>query len=163
MFSSQQRLFGVVWLLVVGGVFSPAVIAAQDPVLANDTISEMRGVPGSEARRTRSREAAVTATEVLNSSTELEDIQIDGVLDEPDWETARVFSGFTQREPVEGGPAEHDTEVRVLFGDDAIWIAARMWDADPTAIDRRLARRDAHSTSDQFSVHLDPNLDGLTG
>ena len=100
---------------------------------------------------------------LLDSAFDLNDIQIDGVLDEPDWENARVFSGFTQREPVEGGPAEQDTEVRVLFGDDAIWVAARMWDSEPLRIDRRLGRRDTHGTFDQFSIHLDPNLDGLTG
>ncbi|MGB1839696.1 MAG: DUF5916 domain-containing protein [Longimicrobiales bacterium] len=102
-------------------------------------------------------------TEPLDSSRKLEEIQIDGQINEADWETARVFTGFTQREPVEGGPAEHDTEVRVLFGDDAIWIAARMWDTQPELIDRRLTRRDQHGTYDQFSIHLDPNLDGLTG
>jgi hypothetical protein len=107
--------------------------------------------------------AAGRAEDVLSSSTELGEIEIDGVLDEVDWEGARVFTNFTQREPVEGEPVEHDTEVRVLFGDESIWIAARMWDSDPTSIDRRLTRRDAHGTYDQFSVHFDPNLDGLTG
>lgn len=109
--------------------------------------------------------AALTprAPRPLDSSRRLADIQIDGILDEPDWESARVFSGFTQQEPVEGRPAEHDTEVRVLFGDDAVWIAARMWDTEPHRIDRRLTRRDNHGSYDQFSVHFDPNLDGLTG
>jgi hypothetical protein len=99
----------------------------------------------------------------LDSSRDLDDIEIDGVLDEPDWANARIFTDFTQREPVEGVPAQHDTEVRLLFGEDAIWVAARMWDTDPESIDRRLTRRDSHGTYDQFSVHLDPNLDGLTG
>ena len=102
-------------------------------------------------------------TSELDGFAELAEIQIDGVLDEPDWSQARVFTGFTQREPVEGVPAEHDTEVRVLFGDEAIWVAARMWDSEPGTIDRRLTRRDNHGTYDQFSIHLDPNLDGLTG
>jgi hypothetical protein len=53
--------------------------------------------------------------------------------------------------------------VRVLFGEDAIWVFARMWDPTPERIDRRLTRRDSHGTFDQFSLHLDPNLDGLTG
>jgi len=162
MFGFQKRLLGAASLLVVGGFFSPTVVMGQDPILAADTLLETSRVPGTKTGRARTGEA-VTAAVILTSSMDLEDIQIDGVLNEADWDNARVFTGFTQREPVEGGPAEHDTEVRVLFGDDAIWIAARMWDADPTAIDRRLARRDAHTTSDQFSVHLDPNLDGLTG
>ncbi len=99
----------------------------------------------------------------LDSSRDLGEIRIDGFADEPDWIAARVFRGFTQRDPVEGGPAEQDTEVRVLFGDDAIWIAARMYDDTPELIDRRLTRRDNQGNFDQFSVHFDPNLDGLTG
>jgi hypothetical protein len=112
-----------------------------------------------EARAGKSDAPAPT----LDSTLDLDDIEIDGRFDEPDWENARVFSGFTQREPVEGGPAERDTEVRVLFGEDAIWVAARMWDDRPELIDRRMTRRDNHGSFDQFSVHLDPNLDGLTG
>ena len=108
-------------------------------------------------------DAPAPAIPLLDPAAELGEIEIDGIADEPDWSSARVFTGFTQREPVEGVPAEHDTEVRVLFGDEAIWVAARMWDSDPDAIDRRLTRRDNHGTFDQFSVHLDPNLDGLTG
>jgi hypothetical protein len=64
---------------------------------------------------------------------------------------------------VEGVPAEYDTEVRMIIGDEAIWIAARMPDPKPESIVRRLTRRDAHGTFDKFSVTLDPNLDGLTG
>jgi hypothetical protein len=109
------------------------------------------------------RPAGEPAAAALDASSELGDIRIDGVPDEPDWRGARVFSGFTQQEPVEGAPVEQDTEVRVLFGEDAIWIAARMWDPEPEGIVRRLTRRDAHGDFDQFSVHLDPNLDGLTG
>ncbi len=90
-------------------------------------------------------------------------ISLDGILDEAAWASARVFTGFTQREPFEGSPAEHDTEVRVLFGDGAIWISARMWDSEPERIVRRLDRRDSWGEWDQFGVHLDPNLDGLTG
>ena len=107
--------------------------------------------------------AAGVLDNALDSSRRLTEIEIDGVLDEVDWVGAAVFAGFTQSEPVEGNPAEYDTEVRVLFGDEAIWIAARMWDTQPETIDRRLTRRDAHGTYDQFSVHLDPNGDGLTG
>jgi len=99
----------------------------------------------------------------VDASRDLGDIEVDGILDEADWDTAVVFAGFTQREPVEGASVDHDTEVRILFGDDAIWIAARMWDSEPATIDRRLTRRDAHATVDQFSVHFDPNQDGLTG
>ena len=149
------KLFATAFILIAAQ--APAVFAQAKP--ADD-----ESVPIALERTVESSsERPASALEALDSSRELEDIEIDGVLDEPQWADARVFNGFTQREPVEGGPAEHDTEVRLLFGEDAIWVAARMWDPDPASIDRRLARRDSHGTYDQFSMHLDPNLDGLTG
>jgi hypothetical protein len=101
--------------------------------------------------------------QTLDAAATLGAMEVDGVLDEAAWATARVFRGFTQGEPVEGAPAEHDTEVRVLFGDGAVWIGARMWDSDPELIVARLTRRDNFGSFDQFGVMFDPNLDGLTG
>jgi len=104
-----------------------------------------------------------TPAEVLDANRPLGSIAIDGRLDEPDWDGARVFTGFTQGEPLEGAPAEHDTEVRVLFGEEAIWVAARMYDPHPESIVDRLGRRDSHGQWDLFVVQLDPNRDRLTG
>ena len=140
-------------LLLLPGLASAQV--GQKSSGTSETVADRRTPP------VRSVEAA--APTPLDSSRDLENIEIDGWINEAEWEVARVFTRFTQREPVEGGPAENDTEVRVLFGDDAIWIAARMWDAEPELIDRRLTRRDQQGSFDQFSIHLDPNLDGLTG
>jgi hypothetical protein len=136
----------------------PAQARAQDTQIRTGVESRSE-----DARANRSPPASPAAEAELDSSLEIDEIEIDGHLDEADWASARVFTGFTQAEPVEGSVAEHDTEVRILFGEDAIWVAARMWDPEPTTIDRRLARRDAHTTTDQFSVHFDPNRDGLTG
>jgi len=127
--------------------------------VAEESVGESESGPNASPRE-RARSPRAPA---LDGFTDLAEISIDGVADEPDWSRARVSSAFTQREPVEGGAAEHDTEVRVLFGDESIWVAARMWDSEPESIDRRLTRRDNRGTYDQFSVHLDPNLDGLTG
>ena len=90
-------------------------------------------------------------------------IVVDGVLDDAEWATARVFTNFTQTQPVEGAPVEHNTEVRMIIGDEAVWIAARMYDPQPESIVRRLTRRDTYGAFDLFAVMLDPNLDGLTG
>ena len=155
-FSGQTRLLGLAVLLAAPLVFMPEPVCAQvghRAVATSGTIAS----PGPSS----SMSAASPA--ILDSDRKPIDIDIDGWIDEPEWETARVFEGFIQREPIEGGPAENDTQVRVLLGDDAIWIAARMWDTEPELIDRRLTRRDQRGMYDQFSVHLDPNLDGLTG
>lgn len=153
--STLSRLIG----RSLGAIVLFAVSLTATPLSAQEDVRDDSGVPS-----VASISAPSTASsDVLDSTLDLEDIEIDGIFDEPDWANARVFTGFTQREPVEGGPADEDTEVRVLFGEDAIWVAARMWDSDPELIDRRLTRRDNHGSFDQFSIHLDPNLDGLTG
>jgi hypothetical protein len=108
--------------------------------------------------RTRPAERAA-----LDADAPLTPIVIDGVLDDAEWANAKVFTRFTQAEPVEGAPVEHDTEVRMIIGDEAVWIAARMYDPEPEGIVRRLTRRDSHGAFDLFAVSLDPNLDGLTG
>ena len=103
------------------------------------------------------------SNEALDATRKLGPIEIDGRIDEPDWEMAKVFTGFTAKEPIEGEPAKDDTEVRVLLGDGAVWIGARMWDSKPEEIVSRLTRRDSDGIFDKFSVHLDPNGDHLTG
>jgi hypothetical protein len=148
-----------VTILVLTLALAPSAVAGQS-TSSGPVLSPPPEEPGEELGAPTVRRAGSAG---LDAATELGEIEIDGNLDEVDWSGARVFSGFTQQEPVEGAPADHDTEVRVLFGDEAIWIAARMWDSEPARIEKRLSRRDAHATVDQFSVHLDPNLDGLTG
>ena len=148
----------------------PYVVAAALFLVAGATSAQVpeQGVesPSVEAAQAdaASAELSAAAVRVLDADREVSSIEIDGVIDEAEWQDARVLSGFIQMEPVEGDPAEHDTEVRVLFGDGAVWIAARMWDPEPLSIATQLTRRDEFfGPFDVFSVGLDPNLDGLTG
>ena len=91
------------------------------------------------------------------------EIVIDGRLDEDVWQSAPVATGFVQREPFEGQPAEQPTEVRVLLDEDAIYIGARMFEADTSRIRRPLVRRGQGGPfQDWFSVSLDTNRDGRT-
>ena len=68
-------------------------------------------------------------------------IVIDGRLDEADWQRAPAATEFFQRDPNEGQPASERTEVRILFDDEAIYVGARMFDSDPTAIGRHAASK----------------------
>ncbi len=90
------------------------------------------------------------------------DIILDGVLDDPAWAGAPAMSGFVQQQPVEGEPAKHDTEVRVLFDEDAVWVALRMHDTEPDRIARQLYRRDDRGQADYVEIGFDPNLDRRT-
>ncbi len=55
------------------------------------------------------------------------------------------------------------TEVRLLYDDDALYIAARMLRPDARAIRRSISRRDTDSDAEVFLVSLDPYLDRQTG
>src|SRR5690606_7559920 len=71
-------------------------------------------------------------------------------------------TGFVQSEPNEGLPPSRDTEVRVLFDDDAMYVAARLWD-HPDSVTNVLLRRDERAPFfDWFGISIDPERDGRT-
>jgi hypothetical protein len=90
-------------------------------------------------------------------------ITIDGRLTESDWVAAPVATGFIQRQPDEGRPARYQTEVRILFDDEAMYVGARMHEPDPRSIARQMTRRDGEGQFDYFAVEVDPDLDKRTG
>ncbi len=88
---------------------------------------------------------------------------IDGVLDDAVWADADVATGFTQLRPTPGAAATERTEVRVIYDDEAIYVAARMYDSAPDSIVAQLGRRDSGVYSDWFYVALDSYHDRRTG
>jgi hypothetical protein len=87
---------------------------------------------------------------------------LDGRLGEAAWSEAPVATGFIQRQPNEGQRAVHQTDVRILFDDEAIYVGARMHDPDPGSIARQMTRRDEEGQFDYFALELDPVLDRRT-
>ena len=61
-------------------------------------------------------------------------IALDGSLDEPSWRDAPVARGFVQNEPREGQPATLDTEVRVLYDEEALYLGVFAHDDTPGAV-----------------------------
>ena len=106
--------------------------------------------------------AAQSAPPPLKAVRVVAPITIDGILNEPEWQTPGVFS-FIQREPDEGSPASERTEVWFAYDEDALYVAARMDDSQPDSIVALLARRDEDSESDEFTVYIDPSFDRRTG
>jgi uncharacterized protein DUF5916 len=90
-------------------------------------------------------------------------ISIDGRPDEPAWSAALPIGGLTQRVPREGAAPSERTEIRVLFDDDAVYVAARLYDAAPDSVTAVLARRDRTVSADRFLVFLDPYHDHRSG
>ena len=90
-------------------------------------------------------------------------IAVDGKLDEAAWQQAPPHTTFTQRDPNEGQRATEETEVRVVYDDDSIYVGARLTDSQPKAIKALLGRRDSDLISDSFTVYLDSYNDKRTG
>ena len=83
--------------------------------------------------------------------------RIDGVLDESEWMAAPVTSEFFQYLPNEGTKPDHLTEVRIIYDEQAIYVAAMMYDSNPDSILRELSPRDGEEVNaDYFRVCLDP-------
>jgi len=90
---------------------------------------------------------------------------IDGYIDEPAWAKSNIAGDFIQYSPYSGQPATFDTEVRFLFDDEAVYIAAIMYDSSPDSIFRHLGRRDNDHdlNADFFYVDISTFNDGLNG
>lgn len=82
-------------------------------------------------------------------------IQIDGNLDEPAWAQATRLTGFWQYQPVDGRPAEEQTEVLVWYAPDAIHFGIIAHDRNPAAIRATVADRDNIDNDDHVVIDLD--------
>ncbi len=104
----------------------------------------------------QSREAAIPDTQpAMQAHAVSDDIALDGHLDEAPWQSAAPISGFTQYEPVDGATASQQTEVRVLYGQNSLYIGATLYDDEPLLIEKTLGRRDDFNRADWFLVSID--------
>ena len=92
--------------LVLLSSLVPAALSAQNTPPAPDTSQHRIAVA---ARRTG-------------------EIDLDGRLDEPAWQTAQPAAGFIQSYPKAGEKAPDPTEVRVLYDDVALYVGIRLFD-----------------------------------
>ncbi|MCE1197914.1 MAG: carbohydrate binding family 9 domain-containing protein [Marinilabiliales bacterium] len=69
------------------------------------------------------------------------EIVLDGDPDEPAWE-GPWEGGFVQREPYENKQPSQDTQFKVCFDDEFIYVAIKALDTAPDSIVNRLSRRD---------------------
>jgi hypothetical protein len=80
---------------------------------------------------------------------------VDGRLDEPAWSEAARPTGFRQYEPVDGRPAEEETEVLVWYAPDAIHFGIIAHDRHPDGIRATVADRDNIGGDDHVIIYLD--------
>jgi len=89
---------------------------------------------------------------------------IDGVLDEAVWSRATLVEDLHQLDPVEYAEPSERTEIRLFYSEDALYVAARLWDSDVDRITAQVLRQgEGLNNEDRFAVILDPNLDRRSG
>ena len=89
-------------------------------------------------------------------------IIVDGVLNESAWSQADEVYDFVQSTPDFGYAPTEQTEVRVLYDNEAVYIGVRAFDSRPDKITGMLTRRDEWSDSDWIIVYIDSRHDQLT-
>jgi hypothetical protein len=92
-----------------------------------------------------------------------ERIAVDGALDEEVWTRAEVAKDFVQQEPLAGQPATDQTEVRLAYDADNIYLGVHCY-IDPARILTTTLVRDYDFTqTDTFAFVLDPFNDDRSG
>ena len=90
---------------------------------------------------------------------------VDGeVLSDPIYEGAFVISDFRQNTPDEGQPSSEQTEVRIVYTDDTLYIGVICYVSDPETIIVSDSRRDSSlGDTDSIQIILDTFLDQQNG
>ncbi|MDD5149612.1 MAG: DUF5916 domain-containing protein [Flavobacterium sp.] len=99
---------------------------------------------------------------ILQAKSTIENITIDGKIDEEVWKTAPIASDFIMFEPDNGKPIGENkkTEVKVLYDNTAIYISAVLYDDEPKKILKEITQRDIVGTADVFGVFINGFNDG---
>ena len=132
--------------IVSAGLLSAGPALGQTPTPASGSIADLP-------------RPTATAASVAEGPT------LDGdVLGDPAWSAATPITGFVQELPIEGAPVSEQTEVRVIYTKDTLYIGAVMYDREPGAIVVSDSRRDAPLDDvDSFRVIFDTYRDRQNG
>ena len=89
-------------------------------------------------------------------------ISIDGKLNEETWKSAKTATDFVMYQPDNGKPINENkkTEIKVVYDNDAVYIAATLYDEEPSKIKKEITNRDSFGVTDYFSVFINDFNDG---
>lgn len=140
-----------------GCVFTPAAAAIIAAFFAVAPIAALRSQVSTVSERGHT--TPVPSTRAVRRTGP---IVLDGKLDDEGWRNVEAVTEFKQIDPHEGQPASQRTEVRIVFDEEALYVAARMFDSlGARGVTTRLVRRDADMQSDWFHVVIDSYHDHL--
>ena len=102
-------------------------VAATAGLFVEPSLIDGPPAPAPPAVMTRDEEGRTTVRAIR-----LDDgIRLDGVLDEPVYETVPAITDFIQQVPDIGAPATERTEAWIMFDDTNVYVSARVWDSAP--------------------------------
>ena len=89
--------------------------------------------------------------------------KIDGILDEPFWQSVPVANDFVEYSPRNGTLPLFKTEVRYAYDNEALYASAIMFDPHPDSICKQMGKRDQieQLTTDYISFDILPYDDDL--
>ncbi len=125
--------------------------AAAVIVLATTVVGVAATAAGAERRSLQALPLAVAPS-------------VDGVVSEEEWAAAAVTEGFAQFEPEFGAPSPFRTVVMVGSTPEALYVAFRCFDPQPTGLAAAVTSRDGDlARDDSVTVLLDTLHDRRTG
>ena len=127
------------------------------PALAQSARNDDPPVTGGS----RPAERATTVVEAV-AVREATALKLDGELTDEVWARAPKIDGFVQRDPKEGAAPTYNTEARVAYDAQHLYVAVLAHDPEPAKITGFLTRRDTNSPSDWVAVVIDSYHDKRT-
>ena len=90
-------------------------------------------------------------------------VTLDGILDEPFWQSVVPASDFRQQDPQNGAAATEPTEVRIAYSRDALYMGVTCFDSEPDKwLGFQRGRDGFLGSDDRFMWTIDTFLDGRT-
>ena len=104
-------------------------------------------VPLGHSQATAGTDGATHGRKRIRAVRTEQPLVVDGSLDEPAWQEAEVALGFIQRDPREGEPSTEQTEFRILYTPDTLYIGVICYDSNAAGILATERRRDGGTSS----------------
>ncbi|HCN82842.1 MAG TPA: hypothetical protein DIT07_04375 [Sphingobacteriaceae bacterium] len=89
--------------------------------------------------------------------------KIDGILDDEVWRNVPIATDFIEQRPTPGKHEKNEnrTEIKIIYDNNAIYVAAHMYDEKPDSIARELTTRDRIANSDFLGIIFDTYYDKI--
>lgn len=99
--------------------------------------------------------AADLEKKTLKASRIIKAPKIDGVINDDAWMYAEKATDFIQIEPYPNTKSSQKSEVMIAYDNEAVYIAAILYDSSADSILKELSIRDQYGNTDWFSIHFD--------